>query len=81
MQNVLHCYVERYLPGIGMVLWAIRLQAYIAGDCHEGLMTPEGHIITMPLYEDIVAIGYDTYLCTVSNGDKVIINGKGEVVR
>ena len=44
-------------------------------------MTPEGHVITMPLYEDIEAIGPDTYLCTVSDGDKVVVNGKGEVVR
>ena len=32
-------------------------------------------------YEDIEAIGYDTYLCTVSNGDKVIVDGKGQIVR
>lgn len=35
----------------------------------------------MPLYEEIEAIGPDTYLCTVSDGDKVVVNGKGEVVR
>lgn len=58
-----------------------RLRAYAAGDGYEGLMTPEGHVITMPLYENIEAIGSDTYLCTVSNGDKVVVNGKGEVVR
>ncbi len=58
-----------------------RLRAYSAGGGYEGLMTPEGHVITMPLYESIEAIGNDTYLCTVSNGDKVIVNGKGEVVR
>lgn len=58
-----------------------RLRAYAAGDGYEGLMTPEGHVITMPLYESVEAIGPDTYLCTVSNGDKVVVNGKGEVVR
>lgn len=58
-----------------------RLRAYAAGDGYEGLMTPEGHVITMPLYENIEAIGPDTYLCTVSDGDKVVVNGKGEVVR
>lgn len=57
-----------------------RLWAYSAGG-REGLMTQEGHIITMPLYEEIEAIGPDTYLCTVSDGDKVVVNGKGEVVR
>ena len=58
-----------------------RLRAYAAGEGYEGLMTPEGHVITMPLYENIEAIGPDTYLCTVSDGDKVFVNGKGEVVR
>lgn len=58
-----------------------RLRSYEAGDGYEGLMTAEGHIITMPLYQSIEAIGHDTYLCTVSNGDKVVVNGKGEVVR
>ena len=58
-----------------------RLRAYAAGDGYEGLMTPEGHVITMPLYKNIEAIGPDTYLGTVSDGDKVIVNGKGEVVR
>lgn len=58
-----------------------RLRAYVAGDGYKGLMTPEGHIITMPLYQDIEAIGPDTYLCTVSNDDKVIVNGRGNVVR
>ena len=58
-----------------------RLRRYTAGDGFGGLMTPDGHIITMPLYEEIEAIGYDTYLCTVSNGDKVIVDGKGQIVR
>lgn len=58
-----------------------RLRSYTAGDGYEGLMTPEGHLITMPLYETIEAIGPDTYICTVSNCDKVVVNGKGEVVR
>lgn len=53
-----------------------RLRAYVAGEGYEGLMTPEGRIITMPLYQSIEAIGPDTYLCAVSNDDKVIVNGK-----
>lgn len=57
------------------------LRSYVAGNSHEGLMTTDGHIVTMPLYENIEAIGYDTYLCTVSNADKVVVNGKGEVIR
>lgn len=55
-----------------------RLRAYVAGDDYEGLITADGHRVTLPLYQNIDAIGYDLYLCTVSNGDKIIINGKGE---
>lgn len=58
-----------------------RMRAYVAGDGYEGLMTADGHVVTMPLYEDIDAIGYDLYLCTSTNSDKVIINGRGELVR
>lgn len=57
-----------------------RLRAYTAG-AREGLMTKEGHIVTMPLYQDIEAIGPDTYLCTVSNTDKVVVDGKGQIVK
>ena len=57
-----------------------RLRAYTAGDEYKGLMTADGHIVTMPLYENIKAIGLDTYLCVVSNGEKVIVDGKGFVV-
>lgn len=58
-----------------------RLRAYVAGDGFEGLITVDGHTVTMPLYKDIEAIGYDLYLCTSTNYDKVIVNGKGEIVR
>lgn len=58
-----------------------RLRAYVAGDGHEGLMTAGGRAVTMPLYKDIEAIDNDLYLCTSTNCDKVIVNGKGEIVR
>lgn len=58
-----------------------RLRAYVAGDDYEGLMTTDGQMVTMPLYKDINAIGHDLYLCTSTNCDKVIVNGKGEIVR
>lgn len=58
-----------------------RLRAYVAGDDYEGLMTADGHVVTMPLYYNIEAIGYDLYLCTSTNDDKVIVNGKGEIVK
>lgn len=58
-----------------------KLRAYVAGDYYEGLMTADGHIVTMPLYKDIDALNYDLYLCTSTNDDKVIVNGKGEIIR
>ena len=58
-----------------------RLRAYTAGDGYEGLMTADGHVVTRPLYSDIDAIDYDLYLCETTNYDKVIVNGKGEVVK
>ena len=58
-----------------------RLLCYETEYPYKGLMTADGHIVTMPLYRGIEAIGPDTYLCTVNHGDKVIVNGKGEVVR
>ena len=58
-----------------------RMRAYVAGDGYEGLMNADGHVITMPLYKNISAIGYDLYLCEVSNSDHVIVNGKGEIVK
>lgn len=58
-----------------------RLRAYVAGDGYEGLMTADGHKVTMPLYWEIEAIDHDLYLCATKNGDKVIVNGKGEIVK
>ena len=58
-----------------------RLRAYIAGNYCEGLMTADGHIVTMPSYTNIEAIGLDLYLCTIDNSTCVILNGKGQVVK
>lgn len=58
-----------------------RLRVYVAGDGYEGLMDANGHIITMPEYKNIEAIGSDLYLCDVSNGDNLILNGHGKIVR
>lgn len=69
-------FVDSYRPQA-----TARLRAYVAGDGYEGLMTADGHVVMMPLYKDIVAIGHDLYLCTSTNYDKVIVNGKGEIVR
>lgn len=58
-----------------------RLRAYVAGDGYEGLMTADGHKVTMPLYWNIEALDHDLYLCSTNDDDKVIVNGKGEIVR
>ena len=58
-----------------------RLRSYQTGAGYEGLMTAEGHAMTLPIYEDILAIGPDTYLCTLSGDVKVVVNGKGKVVK
>lgn len=58
-----------------------RLRAYVAGDFYEGLMKPDGKIVTMPFYKNIIAVGPDLYLCEVSDDYNVLVNGKGEVVR
>ena len=58
-----------------------RLRVYVAGDGYKGLMTADGHRVTMPLYKDIQAIGYDVYMCSMEDDTKVIVNGKGEIVR
>lgn len=57
-----------------------RLRSYVAALGFEGLMTADGLIVTMPKYAYIEAMGYDTYLCSTINGDKAIVNGKGEFV-
>ena len=74
--NVVDTSIEAYHPEVNA-----KMRAYVAGDGYEGLMTVDGQVITMPLYKDITAIGYDLYLCDVSNGDCVIVNGKGEIVK
>lgn len=57
------------------------LRAYEAGDGRYGLMSPDGRIVTMPLYDEIQAIANDRYLCTCNRDDKVVVNGKGEIVK
>ena len=69
-------FVEAYHPKA-----TARLRAYVAGGGYEGLMTADGHVVTMPLYQEIEAIGQDIYLCTSTNYDKVVVNGKGETVK
>ena len=58
-----------------------RLRAYVAGDGYEGLMSADGRKVTMPLYWEIEALDNDLYLCASKNGDKVIVNGNGDIVK
>ena len=74
--NTVDTTIESYHP-----VATARMRAYVAGDGYEGLINADGHVITMPLYKEISAIGYDLYLCEVSNSDHVIVNGKGEIVK
>ena len=46
-----------------------------------GLMTPEGHIVTPPLYREIEAIGPDLYLCKTDYQYGVVLNGKGQRIK
>lgn len=69
-------FVESYHPRA-----TARLRAYVAGEGYEGLMTADGHVVMMPLYKDIEALDHDLYLCTSTNYDKIIVNGKGEIVK
>lgn len=73
--EIKHIEIEAYHPKA-----TARLRAYLS-DNYEGLMTADGHIVTMPFYNDIEASGHDLYLCTSTNYDKVIVNGKGEIVK
>lgn len=57
------------------------LRSYTAGDGYRGLITPEGKIVTKPLYKEIKALGPNTYLCSLTDDEKVIVNGQGQVVK
>ena len=58
-----------------------RCRSYQAEHGWHGLMSPDGHTITPPSYSLITAIGPDLYLCKVADGQKLILNGKGQRVK
>ena len=58
-----------------------RLRAYSSGYGYEGLMTADGHMVTLPSYTSIEAIGPDLYLCEINNTSSVILNGRGQQVK
>ena len=45
-----------------------------------GLMSPDGKILTPPLYVSITAVAKDLYLCETDYGRGVMLNSKGESV-
>lgn len=58
-----------------------RLCAYVADGSYKGLMTADGQVVTPPLYLSIDAIGPDRYLCGYAYDEKVILDGKGNIVK
>ena len=58
-----------------------RLRSYTAGCGYLGLMTADGKIVTMPDFIYIEAIGYDLYLCSLTDSEKIILNGQGDRMR
>ena len=45
-----------------------------------GLLSPEGKLLTFPLYRGIEAVGKDLYLCKTDYGRGVLLNSKGQRV-
>lgn len=45
-----------------------------------GLMSPEGKILTPPLYVNITAVAKDLYLCETDYGRGIMLNSKGQPV-
>jgi len=58
-----------------------KCQMYEAETGWYGLMSPEGRVITKPIYNEIMAMGYDMYLCKDNSEDGVMLNGKGEKIK
>ncbi len=58
-----------------------RCRKYCADYDWYGLLSPDGKVITPPVYRFIKAIGSDLYLCADAYGHGTVINGKGERAR
>lgn len=58
------------------------LKKYVTSDNWEGLMTPDGHPVTPPLYWSIEAVGKNLFLCHYDQLARfgVLLNEKGEKV-
>lgn len=62
-------------------LGVCRCLKYEVGDSYYGLMSPEGHRVTKPIYTNIEGVGPDLYLCYLGYGGAVLLDGKGEEVK
>lgn len=58
-----------------------KLCSYQGAFGKEGLITIDGHIVTPPLYENIRALSANLYMCDVADGDNILLNSKGQVVK
>lgn len=58
-----------------------RCRRYEAASGWYGLMSPDGKILTKPVYSEITAIGYDLYLCKKGSMSGEVLNGKGVKVK
>lgn len=58
------------------------LKKYVTSASWEGLMTPDGHPVTPPLYWSIEAVGENLYLCHYDQSGQygILLNEKGEIV-
>lgn len=63
------------------VLKTARCRRYEAASGWYGLISPEGKVLTNPIYNEITAIGYDLYLCKKGSFSGEVLNGKGIKVR
>lgn len=55
-----------------------RCKRYEAASGWYGLMSPDGKVLTEPVYREITAIGYDLYLCKKDSMCGDVLNGKGQ---
>lgn len=58
-----------------------RCKRYEAASGWYGLMSPDGKVLTNPVYSEITAIGYDLYLCKKGSMSGDVLNGKGRKVK
>lgn len=58
-----------------------RCKCYEAASGWYGLMSPDGIILTNPVYCEISAIGYDLYLCKKNSMCGDVLDGKGKKIK